>query len=82
MKITLRIEEDADLSTCPWPKVDKVVRQWATSHGSSLPLDFFLPLQRNMSVELDVQTDDLITAVRRLHDELYDLQVNFTVSVD
>jgi hypothetical protein len=36
--------------------------------------------QGGMEITLDLQTDDLLSAIRQLHRDLYDLQVNFTVS--
>jgi len=80
-RLTLCIKEDAESSGCSWPEVDKVVRHWAASHGAaSLPAWCFPQGGRKMT--LDLQTADLLTAIRQLHDELYELEVNFTVSVD
>lgn len=55
-----------------------MVRHWAAIHGSSLPAWCFSQ-QGGREWTFDLQTDDLLTAIRQLHDDLYDLQVNFTV---
>ena len=77
-RLTLCIEEEAESSGCSWPEVAKVVRHWATIHGASLPAWCFSQ-QGGREWTFDLQTDDLLTAIRQLHDDLYDLQVNFTV---
>jgi len=79
MKITLCIGEDAESSGCSWVEVEKVVRRWASTYAASLPHLCFAP-QGGMAITLDLQTDDLLSAIRELHSDLYDLQVNFTVS--
>jgi len=81
MKITLCIEEDAESAGCNLSEVEKVVRHWSSTHAASLPHVCLTP-QAGMAITLDLQTDDLLSAIRQLHDDLYDLQVNFTVSVD
>ncbi|MBU4260490.1 MAG: hypothetical protein KKC76_01235 [Proteobacteria bacterium] len=78
-KISLCIEQDAEVCGCCWTEVEKVVRHWATIHGSSLPAWCF-PQQGGREWTFDLQTDELLTAIRQLHNDLYDLQVSFTVS--
>ena len=80
-RLTLCIEEDAESSGCSWPAVDKVVRHWAASHAQLQPALCFSP-QGGRKLTLALQTADLLTAIRQLHDNLYELEVNFTVSVD
>jgi len=79
MRITLCIEQDAESSGCNWQEVEKAVHRWAATHAASL--SYLCPApQAGMTINVALQTDDLFSAIRRLHDDLYDLQVNFTVS--
>lgn len=81
MKITLRIEEDDESAGGSRGEVEKAVRHWAATYAASLSHLCLTP-QASLLITLDLQTDDLLTAIRRLHGDLYDLRVNFTVSVD
>lgn len=81
MKITLRIEEDDESAGGSRGEVEKAVRHWAATNAASLSHLCLTP-QASLLITLDLQTDDLLTAIRRLHGDLYDLRVNFTVSVD
>ncbi|RJX26403.1 MAG: hypothetical protein C4531_15890 [Desulfurivibrio sp.] len=81
MKITLRLEADDEASACNWPAVQEAVRRWAAGQAASPPAcSFSGPRRRELT--LDLQTADLLSAIRQLHEELYDREVNFTVSVD
>lgn len=81
MKITLRLEADGEASAGNWPAVEEAVGRWAAGQVASPPACCFAG-QRRRELTLDLQTADLLSAIRQLHEELYDREVNFTVSVD
>jgi len=81
MKITLHIEQDAEAAACCWPDVTRSVRNWAATYVSPVP-DVRPAPPGGMELSLSLQVDDFLSAISQLHRNLYELQVNFTLSVD
>lgn len=81
MKITLHIEQDAEAAACCWPDVTRSVRSWAATYVSPVPEVCPAP-PGGMELSMSLQVDDFLSAISQLHRNLYELQVNFTLSVD
>jgi hypothetical protein len=81
MQITLHIEQDAEAASCPWDEVAGVVRNWAAAYVTPAP-DLLPAPAGGMALSLALPAAVFLPAVSQLHQNLYELRVNFTLSVD
>ncbi len=78
MKVTLSLQQDTDATSCRWQKIAQIVRVWSERYTqkSVLPPT---PEKGIAEISLDFTDNDLTSAIRELHEQLFDYQVNFTV---
>ncbi|MBI5559619.1 MAG: hypothetical protein HY885_18505 [Deltaproteobacteria bacterium] len=83
MRIHLNINADSEAAGCGnWREVDNVLRVWAAVYAGAVPEVVRSAAKGGGQVVFDLQTADIVSAIMQLHAKLYDLQVNFTASVD
>lgn len=81
MKVTLSLQQDGDATSCNWPKINEIVHKWSAHFAErAVPL----PVTQSSTVEfsLELAEKNIIQAIRTLHKQLYDFEVNFTVIAD
>lgn len=80
MRVKLIVFQESESVECPWDEIEKVLLRWTAAHAS-FSTDFCFPRQSTREIILDLQANDQLLAIRQLHDELYDLRVNFILTV-